>query len=56
MLSTLVMFTIVVYPITTLSLAWRVAWLFYFTVKYIRTQIQQEPMKEKEFHEFVVVD
>ena len=48
MITTLTLLAVAMYPLSTLSLSFRIAMLLYFTIKYLKNQMVKK--KEKEEH------
>lgn len=46
MITTLTLLAVAMYPLSTLSLSFRIAMLLYFTIKYLKNQIVQKQEKE----------
>lgn len=60
MITTLTLLAVAMYPLSTLSLSFRIAMLLYFTIKYLKNQIVKKQEKKvykdsENFCDFIVV-
>lgn len=54
MMSTYAYALVALYPITTITMTWRLAWLTYFTIRYLR-KICKKTSTNENIYDFIVV-